>query len=145
MFEHWKSVWDHPKASLDVKRSAAIRKALSGYSSADLCASISGYRNFHHTTPGKTIGKRCMTISDCSYGIQATSMPGYGLRRNQRCLPAIWRTTMSVFCRNGEKHMREMDRSRFQATLVSLAEVFGKQLSPQLTELYWDALKASGH
>ncbi len=37
--------------------------------------------------------------------------------------------------------MREMDRARFQATLASLAEVFGKQLSPQLTELYWDALK----
>ena len=50
VFEHWKSVWDHPKASLDVKRSAAIKKALTGYGSADLCASISGYRNSPHHT-----------------------------------------------------------------------------------------------
>jgi hypothetical protein len=38
--------------------------------------------------------------------------------------------------------MRPTDQPRFQSTMASLAEVFGKQLSPQLTELYWEALKS---
>lgn len=37
--------------------------------------------------------------------------------------------------------MRPQDMNKFQATMAALAEVFGKQLSPPLTDLYWDALK----
>jgi hypothetical protein len=48
VFEHWKVTFDHPKASLDAKRSALIKRALKGYSVADLCASISGYRHSPH-------------------------------------------------------------------------------------------------
>ncbi len=36
--------------------------------------------------------------------------------------------------------MRPYDQPRFQSTMASLAEVFAKQLSPQLVDLYWDAL-----
>lgn len=50
VFEHWKSVWQHPSAALDPKRRAAIGRALKGYSVADLCESIAGYRNSTHHT-----------------------------------------------------------------------------------------------
>lgn len=50
VFEHWKVSWDHPKAALDPKRITAIKRALKGYSVADLCACISGYRNSPHHT-----------------------------------------------------------------------------------------------
>ena len=50
VFEHWKLIWGHPRASLDAKRCAAITRALKGYRVADLCASISGYRNSPHHT-----------------------------------------------------------------------------------------------
>lgn len=50
VFEHWKLTWNHPKAALDPKRSAAIKRALKGYSASDLCASISGYLNSAHHT-----------------------------------------------------------------------------------------------
>ena len=35
--------------------------------------------------------------------------------------------------------MRPDDRNRFQVAMASLAEVFGKELSPQLVDLYWGA------
>lgn len=50
VFEHWKATWNHPKSALDPKRTAAIKRALKGYSVADLCASISGYQNSPHHT-----------------------------------------------------------------------------------------------
>ena len=50
VFEHWKSTWGHPKAALDVKRSALIARALKGYSWEALCEAISGYRNSPHHT-----------------------------------------------------------------------------------------------
>ncbi len=77
VFEHWKSVWDHPKASLDVKRSAAIKKALSGYSSADLCASISGYRNSPHS---------CKTLT-LWFAKSLVSVAGFSANRNPA---SIW-------------------------------------------------------
>lgn len=49
IFEHWKLVWNHPRAKLDAKRKKVLREALKLYSEADLCLSISGYLNssFH--------------------------------------------------------------------------------------------------
>lgn len=37
--------------------------------------------------------------------------------------------------------MRTQDMPRFQSTMAALAEMFGKQLSQALTDLYWEALK----
>lgn len=48
VFDHWRQVWNHRSAALDPKRRATIRKALKGYSVADLCESISGYQNSGH-------------------------------------------------------------------------------------------------
>lgn len=48
VFDHWKTVHDHPRAALDDKRRRLIRRALTAYSEADLCAAISGYRNSPH-------------------------------------------------------------------------------------------------
>jgi hypothetical protein len=43
IFDHWKQIHGHPRAQLDDKRRALIRKALKSYSEADLCACITGY------------------------------------------------------------------------------------------------------
>ena len=48
MFEHWRTVHGHPQAKLDAKRRKLIRDALKGYSEADLCQAISGYKNSPH-------------------------------------------------------------------------------------------------
>lgn len=48
VFDHWRTVHDHPRAALDDKRRRLIRRALGAYSEADLCASIAGYRNSPH-------------------------------------------------------------------------------------------------
>lgn len=48
VFDHWKSVWNKPRAKLDEKRRKLIRSALKNYSEADLCQSISGYQNSPH-------------------------------------------------------------------------------------------------
>lgn len=48
VFDHWRSVHDHPQAKLDAKRRKLIRDALKAYSEADLCQSISGYKNSPH-------------------------------------------------------------------------------------------------
>lgn len=48
VFEHWRTVHRHPHSQLDEKRRRTIRKALEHYPEADLCQSISGYRNSPH-------------------------------------------------------------------------------------------------
>lgn len=48
VFDHWRQVWKHPRAQLDPKRKRAIQAALKLYPLADLCKSISGYRNSPH-------------------------------------------------------------------------------------------------
>lgn len=48
IFDHWKTVWNKPRARLDEKRRKLIRNALKNYSEADLCQSIAGYRNSPH-------------------------------------------------------------------------------------------------
>jgi hypothetical protein len=51
IFGHWCETWEHPRAKLDTKRRRLIRAALGlGYSEADLCQSISGYRNSPYHT-----------------------------------------------------------------------------------------------
>lgn len=49
VFAHWRETFNHPRARLDAKRRKLIRARLKdGYSEADLCQSISGYRNSPH-------------------------------------------------------------------------------------------------
>ena len=48
IFEHWKTVHEHPKAVLTSKRRKLIRNALKDYSGEDLCKAISGYRTSPH-------------------------------------------------------------------------------------------------
>ena len=49
VFEHWQVVMDHPKAKLDDKRRAKIKKRLSdGYTVRDLCAAVDGCRRSPH-------------------------------------------------------------------------------------------------
>lgn len=50
VFDHWKLVWNHPRSALDPKRTAAIKRALKGYSAADLKLCIEGYKNSPHHT-----------------------------------------------------------------------------------------------
>jgi hypothetical protein len=48
VFEHWRTSHNHPKASLDPKRTKLIRDRLKQYTEADLCQSITGYLNSPH-------------------------------------------------------------------------------------------------
>lgn len=48
VFEHWRTVHGHPQAKLDDRRRKLIAKALDIYSDADVCQSISGYKNSPH-------------------------------------------------------------------------------------------------
>lgn len=48
LFEHWKTAFKHPKASLDAKRKKAIAAALKAYGEEDLRNSMSGYLNSPH-------------------------------------------------------------------------------------------------
>lgn len=48
VFAHWQEAHRKPRAKLDEKRRALIRKALKHYSEADLCQAISGYLNSPH-------------------------------------------------------------------------------------------------
>lgn len=48
VFNHWQTEHGHPKAKLDDKRKAIIRRALKNYSEADLCEAICGYKNSPH-------------------------------------------------------------------------------------------------
>jgi hypothetical protein len=48
IFDHWRAVHGHPRATLDAKRRRVILRALDHYSEADLCQSICGYKNSPH-------------------------------------------------------------------------------------------------
>lgn len=48
VFDHWRTVWNHPSAQLDIKRRTSINRALKVYEADKLCESISGYRNSPH-------------------------------------------------------------------------------------------------
>lgn len=48
VFEHWRTTHEHPKATLDPKRTKKIHEALKAYSEADLCQAITGYLNSPH-------------------------------------------------------------------------------------------------
>jgi hypothetical protein len=48
VFEHWRSEYRHPKASLDPKRRKAIQRALESYDEPTVCAAISGYKLSPH-------------------------------------------------------------------------------------------------
>jgi hypothetical protein len=48
VFEHWRTEFRHPKASLDPKRRRAIQRALEAYDEASLRTAISGYRLSPH-------------------------------------------------------------------------------------------------
>ncbi len=49
VFDHWRKVWNHPKAQLDAKRRKVIAEAIRiGYSPSDLCDAVSGYRASPH-------------------------------------------------------------------------------------------------
>lgn len=50
IFDHWRTVHEHPKAVLDKKRRALIRSALKSYDEQQLKDSISGYKNSPHHT-----------------------------------------------------------------------------------------------
>lgn len=43
VFSHWQRALEHPKARLDPKRDALIRRRLREYSADDLCRAIDGY------------------------------------------------------------------------------------------------------
>lgn len=48
VFDHWRTEHGHLQSKLDDKRRKLIATALHGYSEADLCQAISGYRNSPH-------------------------------------------------------------------------------------------------
>lgn len=48
IFEHWRSVFGHPKAQLDAKRRKVIAAGLRSYDEATLCAALSGYKHSPH-------------------------------------------------------------------------------------------------
>lgn len=55
VFDHWRSTHNHPRSNLDKKRRKLIAEALHVYPEADLCQSISGYKNSpHHTGTNDT-------------------------------------------------------------------------------------------
>jgi hypothetical protein len=48
VFDHWRTTHSHPRAILDDGRKRLIRRALSRYSEADLCQSITGFLSSPH-------------------------------------------------------------------------------------------------
>lgn len=48
VFDHWRTIYQHPRAQLDDKRRKVIRAALAVYPEADLITAISGYKNSAH-------------------------------------------------------------------------------------------------
>ena len=48
VFDHWRSEYRHPKATLDPKRRKAIQRALEAYDEATVCAAIAGYKLSPH-------------------------------------------------------------------------------------------------
>lgn len=59
IFDHWKTVMNHPNAKLDDKRKAIIRKALkSGYNTEQLCQAITGCSYTPHNMGDNDRGQR---------------------------------------------------------------------------------------
>ncbi len=59
VFDHWKTVMQHPDAQLDEKRQKTIGGALhAGYSIEQLCQAISGCRNTPHNMGSNSQGQR---------------------------------------------------------------------------------------
>ena len=59
IFNHWRTVMDHPRANLDPKRKALIRKALQfGYSVEQLCEAITGCFRTPHNVGHNEQGQR---------------------------------------------------------------------------------------
>lgn len=50
VFDHWKTVWGHPRAKLDKDRRKLIGKRLADYQADSLCQAISGYQHSPHHT-----------------------------------------------------------------------------------------------
>jgi hypothetical protein len=48
VFDHWKRIFDHPRAKMDSKRQRVIERALKLYSTTQLTEAISGYRHSPH-------------------------------------------------------------------------------------------------
>ena len=48
VFDHWKQIFDHPRAKMDSKRQRVIERALKLYSTTQLTEAISGYRHSPH-------------------------------------------------------------------------------------------------
>jgi len=44
VFDHWRAVWRHPQAQLDVKRRRRIEARLEGFTVEQLCEAIEGFR-----------------------------------------------------------------------------------------------------
>ena len=57
VFEHWQRALEHPKARLDPKRTALIRRQLKAYSADDLCRAIDGYAGDPFTRGDNDRGK----------------------------------------------------------------------------------------
>jgi hypothetical protein len=59
VFDHWKKVWDHPRAYLDRKRRKRIEARLKEFNVEQLCDAISGFKNsqWHCGTDPKGDGK----------------------------------------------------------------------------------------
>lgn len=59
VFQHWKTVMNHPNANLDNKRKSVIEKALkSGYSESQLCEAITGCSYTPHNMGDNDRGQR---------------------------------------------------------------------------------------
>jgi hypothetical protein len=67
LFEHWKTVLEHPQAKLDDKRKKLIHEVFkSGYSVQQLCEAITGCSLTSHTWVITTAGNGMMAdISSC--------------------------------------------------------------------------------
>jgi len=50
VFNHWQTVWGHPRAKLDKDRRKLIGKRLADYPADSLCQAISGYQHSPHHT-----------------------------------------------------------------------------------------------
>ncbi len=48
MFDHWRTEHGHPRSNPEPKRRKLIADALKRYTEAELCESISGYKNSPH-------------------------------------------------------------------------------------------------
>jgi hypothetical protein len=59
IFEHWKTVMQHPRSKLDCKRSSLIRKALKmGYTAQELCDAVTGCSITPHNMGENLQGQR---------------------------------------------------------------------------------------